>query len=141
MVDAVSCGVKVQGPDPLRLTLETIEPLARLCVDRMLEHRPWSFCQLLQFLLYKAALRGVMVIGANPAYSSQECSRCPLVTEPNGKSFRGPHCGHQDHRDANAAFTLALRVSPIGAAARESERPRSAVWTQPFLGTEAPQCA
>jgi transposase len=85
--------------------------------------------------------RGVMVIEVNPAYSSQECSRCHKLTKPNGKSFRCAHCGHNDHRDANAAFTLAQRVSPIGGVAQDSVRLRSVLLTAPFTGTEAQQCA
>lgn len=48
---------------------------------------------------------------------------------------------HNDHRDANAAFTLAQRVSPIGGVASESESRRSGLLVSPFLGTEAQQCA
>ena len=98
------------------------------------ERSQWAFYQLLQFILYKAALRGVEVIQVHPAYSSQECSRCHLLTRPDGKKFRCPHCGHNDHRDANAAFTLASRVSPIGGIARDSEGSRSGVLVTPFPG-------
>jgi IS605 OrfB family transposase len=110
-------------------------------IRRYTEKSQWSFYQLLQFILYKAALRGVMVIEVNPAYTSQECSRCHKLTKPNGKSFRCAHCGHNDHRDANAAFTLSQRVEPIGGVARESERSRSVLLTAPFTGTEVQQCA
>ncbi len=110
-------------------------------IGRYSQKSQWSFFQLLQFILYKAALRGVMVIEVDPAYTSQECSRCHQLSKPNGKSFRCAHCGHNDHRDANAAFTLSLRVEPIGGIAWESERPRSALLVEPFPGTEAQQCA
>ena len=110
-------------------------------IRRYTEKSQWSFYQLLQFILYKAALRGVMVIEVNPAYSSQECSRCHKLTKPDGKSYRCAHCGHNDHRDANAAFTLAQRVSPIGGVAQDSVRLRSVLLTAPFTGTEAQQCA
>ena len=98
------------------------------------ERSQWSFYQLLQFIVYKAASRGVEVIHVNPAYSSQECSRCHELTKPAGKSYRCSYCGHNDHRDANAAFTLAQRVSPIGGIARESEGSRSGLLVAPFLG-------
>ena len=100
----------------------------------------WSFYQLLQFIFYKAALRGVMVIEADPAYTSQECSRCHQLTKPNGKSYRCGHCGHNDHRDANAAFNLALRVSPIGGVVGDSVRSDSGLLVAPSLGTEVQQC-
>lgn len=110
-------------------------------IRRYTEKSQWSFYQLLQFILYKAALRGVMVIEVNPAYTSQECSRCHKLTKPNGKSFRCAHCGHNDHRDANAAFNVSQRAMPIGGVAWDSVRPRSVLLTAPFAGTEVQQCA
>lgn len=123
------------------IVVEKLENLRRSKIRSYVEKSQWSFYQLMQFLYYKAALRGVMVIEADPAYTSQECSRCHQLSKPNEKIFRCGYCGHNDHRDANAAFTLALRVSPIGGVARESERPRSALLVRPFPGTEAQQCA
>jgi IS605 OrfB family transposase len=119
------------------IVVEKLENVRKGKIRRYVEKSQWSFYQLLQFILYKAALRGVMVIETDPAYSSQECSRCHQLTKPNGKVFRCAHCGHNDHRDANAAFTLSQRVEPIGGVARESVRPRSALLVEPFLGTEA----
>lgn len=123
------------------IVVEKLENVRKGKIRRYVEKSQWSFYQLLQFILYKAALRGVMVIETDPAYSSQECSRCHQLTKPNGKVFRCAHCGHNDHRDANAAFTLSQRVEPIGGVARESVRSRSALLVEPFLGTEAQQCA
>lgn len=80
-------------------------------------------------------------VEVDSAYTSQECSRCHQLSKPNGKLFRCGYCGHNDHRDANAAFTLSERVSPIGGVARESECLRSALLVEPFLGTEVQQCA
>jgi len=99
------------------------------------ERSQWAFFQLLQYILYKAALRGVEVIQVHPAYSSQECSRCHGLTKPTGKKFVCSHCGHKDHRDANAAFTLSCRVEPIGGLARDSAGSRSALLVEPFLGS------
>jgi IS605 OrfB family transposase len=98
------------------------------------ERSQWAFYQLLQYIRYKAALRGVEVIEVAPAYSSQECSRCHEMTKPAGKKFACSHCGHNDHRDANAAFTLSLRVEPIGGIARDSEGSRSGLLVAPFPG-------
>ena len=42
VVDTVTCCIKVKVPDALALILDTIEPLARLCVDRMLVRRELS---------------------------------------------------------------------------------------------------
>jgi putative transposase len=104
------------------------------------ERSQWSFYQLLQYVRYKAALSGVMVFEVCPAYSSQECSRCHQLTKPTGKRYACAHCGHEDHRDANAAFTLSQRVMPIGGLAWESERPRSGLLVAPLLGTGAAAC-
>jgi len=98
------------------------------------------FLSVAPVLLYKAALRGVMVIEVDPAYSSQECSRCHQLTKPNGKRFVCGKCGHNDHRDANAAFSLAERVMPIGGIVGDSVRSDSGLLVAPFLGTEVQQC-
>jgi IS605 OrfB family transposase len=123
------------------IVLEKLDTVRKGRIRRYSEKSQWSFYQLLQYILYKAALRGVMVIETDAAYSSQECSRCHQLTKPNGKSFRCAHCGHNDHRDANAAFTLAQRVMPIGGVASESESRRSVLLVAPSAGTEAQQCA
>jgi hypothetical protein len=41
-VETVACCIRVPVPDSLALTLETLQPLARLCVDRMLVDRERS---------------------------------------------------------------------------------------------------
>ncbi len=123
------------------IVVENLATVRKGKIRRYTESSQWSFYQLLQFILYKAALRGVMVIEADAAYTSQECSRCHKLTKPSGKSYRCAHCGHNDHRDANAAFNLSQRVMPIGGVAQDSVRLRSALLVEPFLGTEAQQCA
>lgn len=70
------------------------------------EKNQWAFAQLETFLRYKCALRGVPVIEVNPAFTSQDCSRCGSRHKPNGKKFSCGTCGHNDHRDSNAAFNI-----------------------------------
>lgn len=75
-------------------------------IRRYSEKNNWAFAQLGSFIRYKCALRGVPVIEINPAYTSQDCSRCGSRHKPNGKRFSCGSCGHNDHRDANAAFNI-----------------------------------
>src|SRR5436853_1896876 len=42
VVETVTCCIQVPVSDSLAVTLETLEPLARICVDRMLVHRERS---------------------------------------------------------------------------------------------------
>jgi len=78
-------------------------------IKRYTEKNQWSLLQLRQFVLYKAALAGVPVVEVDPAYSSQDCSRCGSRHKPDRKLFECQSCGHHDHRDANASFNLGIR--------------------------------
>jgi putative transposase len=79
------------------------------CLAKSIHDAAWR--QFLAFLVYKAAYAGRRVVQVNPAYTSQDCSRCghrqkmPLEE----RVYRCPCCGLVLDRDLNAALNI-LRV-------------------------------
>jgi len=83
-------------------------------IRRYSEKNNWAYAQLETFLRYKCALRGVPIIEVSAAFTSQDCSRCGKRHKPSGKVYHCGSCGQTSHRDVNAAFNIARRVSCIG---------------------------
>ena len=83
-------------------------------IRRYSEKNQWAFAQFGSMLRYKCALGGIPLVEVDPAYTSQTCSRCGSIHKPDGKHFNCSTCGHNDHRDANAAFNIARRGMPTG---------------------------
>ena len=100
------CGIKLEWLDGIRETAPTSRS------SRASLHS-WEFYRIQQEIEYKAKLRGVPVAYVDPAYTSQQCSRCGRIGNRDGKDFTCPHCGHVDHADVNASFNIALRP-PLG---------------------------
>jgi len=69
----------------------------------------WAFCQLRQFIEYKAALAGVLVIAVDPRSSSKTCSRCGQRGIRNRANFTCKACGLHLNADLNAARNLRQR--------------------------------
>jgi IS605 OrfB family transposase len=97
------------------IAVENLESIrkAQSKIRGYVEKSQWASYELLSFIQYKAALHGVIVATVHPAYTSQNCSRCRRRNTPNGKKYVCEHCGHTDHRDANAAFNIAKRGESI----------------------------
>ena len=79
----------------------------------------WSFYQLQQFVIYKAAAFGISVEFVNPAYTSQTCHQCLNLGSRKGEHFNCLTCG-DGHADVNASHVIAL-----GGAACKPARIRS----------------
>jgi putative transposase len=81
-------------------------------------HR-WAFRQLQQFIEYKAQAVGIAVEYVNPAYTSQDCSRCGGLGRRVRHRFVCEQCGLRAHADLNASRNLArideTAVSPRAA--------------------------
>jgi putative transposase len=63
-------------------------------------------------LKFKLDERGIRYRSVQPAYSSQECSRCGFVHENNRRSqaaFECVNCGYTENADVNAARNIAKR--------------------------------
>ena len=69
-----ACGIKMERLSDIRTTAHQSRP------SRPALHS-WSFYQLQTMMEYKAKLLGVPVAYVNPAYTSQQCSRCGMVSE------------------------------------------------------------
>lgn len=78
-------------------------------IRRFSQKSQWAFAQLESMIRYKCALRGVPLLLVDPAFTSQDCSRCGSRNIPNGKQYHCKSCGHNSHRDANAAFNISKR--------------------------------
>lgn len=70
----------------------------------------WSFDRLRDLLVYKAEERGCRVIGVDPHYTSQACSRCRYIHRSNRLTqsrFRCQNCGFELNADLNSSRNIA----------------------------------
>ena len=80
-----------------------------------------SWNQFRQFLTYKAVEAGRTLVLVNPAYTTQDCSRCKHREEKklSERMHNCAHCGYKATRDVNAAQNiLALGLDGLGAIPR-----------------------
>ncbi len=72
----------------------------------------WSFAQMRCFLTYKAEAKGCQVVGVDPRYTSQRCSRCGYIHRGNRKSqsvFLCKECGYELNADLNGSINIARK--------------------------------
>jgi putative transposase len=119
MAKELNRGIKLEALDGIRQTAKSSR-YSRYGLNS------WSFYQLQQMIEYKAKLLGIPVERIDPQYTSQECSRCGLLGNRNGKIFQCPHCNHVENADVNASFNIALRP-PLAEGASQSTVDRDAV--------------
>ncbi|AJF65736.1 RNA-guided endonuclease InsQ/TnpB family protein [Streptomyces vietnamensis] len=86
----------------------------------------WPFHQLSTFIAYKAKRAGVPVVYVDPAYTSQECSRCHHIDRRNRPSqavFACRACGFVEHADLNSSHNIAARGWWLWVRGAESQAP------------------
>jgi len=73
----------------------------------------WAFGQLAAYILYKAAIMGIIVVKVDPRNTSRTCSECNHCEKLNRKSqavFKCRSCGFSMNADLNAARNIAARA-------------------------------
>ena len=97
-------------------------PLGR-GMSRSIADASWDqFCR---FLSYKAEEAGRKIGFVNPAYTSQDCSRCGFREKKTlaQRSHHCHNCGYTAHRDMNAAENiLALGLDGLGVSPRRGSK-------------------
>ncbi|MFJ9543442.1 RNA-guided endonuclease InsQ/TnpB family protein [Streptomyces sp. NPDC101225] len=106
--------------------LSGIRGRARLRKPQRVTVNSWAFGQLAAFIAYKAHRAGVPLIHVNPAYTSQECSRCHHIdsrNRPSQAEFSCRNCGFVEHADLNASHVIAARGWRTWVCGAESQVP------------------
>jgi IS605 OrfB family transposase len=96
-----------------RLTLPQTSKKLRVRKGTRRRLSQWQRRLLRQSVTNAAERRGLLVDDVNPAYTSQDCSRCGLRGVRLRHTFTCPHCGHQAHADVNAAVNIRLRYTAL----------------------------
>jgi putative transposase len=74
----------------------------------------WTFYQLTQFIIYKAARLGMKVELVDPAHTSQECPACKHRNTADDRAYECSECGWKGHRDIVGAVNIRRRTGLDG---------------------------
>ncbi len=69
----------------------------------------WQHRAIRSAVANKAQVAGMAIATVNPAYTSQNCSRCGLRGKRHRQAFTCLSCGHTQHADVNAATNIRNR--------------------------------
>lgn len=94
-------------------------------------HNSWPFAQLQSFIEYKGLAKGIGSLFRNPAYSSQDCSRCGSRGRRDGHFF-SCSCGYRNNADFNASYNHSLGGNAL------SDGLRNQALNQRLLAVESP---
>ncbi|MFD3477106.1 zinc ribbon domain-containing protein [Streptomyces sp. NPDC058695] len=90
------------------------------------ETHSWPFAQLGSFIAYKAKRAGVPVVHVDPAYTSQECSKCHHTARGNRPSqavLSCRVCGFVEHADHDASHNIRQRGWMVWVCGAQSTAP------------------
>jgi putative transposase len=96
-----------------RLTLPQTSKKLRVRKGTRRRLSQWQRRLMRQSVTNAAERRGLLLDDVNPAYTSQDCSRCGLRGGRKRHAFTCPHCGHEAHADVNAAVNIRLRYTAL----------------------------
>jgi IS605 OrfB family transposase len=96
-----------------RLTLPQTSKKLRVRKGTRRRLSQWQRRLLRNSVTHAAERRGLLVDDVNPAYTSQDCSRCGLRGKRKRHVFTCPHCGYEAHADVNAAVNIRLRYTAL----------------------------
>lgn len=94
------CGIRLEDLSGIRRTSRQRKDTKR---DAGHNRDYWPYYDLETKIVYKAALAGVPVEKAPPAYTSKSCCHCGAIGFRERQSFRCPRCGYRGHADHNAS--------------------------------------
>ena len=94
------------GIETIRLEqLADIRRTARTSRKNEKNLHTWSFHRLARFIEYKAAMMGILVEYADPAYTSRICPSCGKANHAKDRKYTCA-CGYSGHRDRVGAMNI-----------------------------------